>query len=67
MHNFTYITPERAKEIGDTRSLKELRKLAATDGQCEVCDAPIWKFAGTGMCFTCTTGESDASDDYELR
>lgn len=33
---------------------------------CMVCDQPAWKLAGSGLCFPCTTGESDASQDYEL-
>jgi hypothetical protein len=62
-----YITPEQAIEMGDTRSLKELRRLASSNGNCEVCEQPIWKFGGTGMCFSCTTGEADSSEDYELQ
>ena len=30
------------------------------------CDQPIWALGGTEMCFSCTTGEADASDDYEF-
>lgn len=34
------------------------------------CGAPIWAagsaVVGTDMCFTCITGESDNSDDYEI-
>ncbi len=37
---------------------------------CMICGAPIWAagsaITGTYMCFTCTTGESDDSDDYEI-
>jgi len=60
------ITPEEAKAKGDTRSLEELRGLAESESQCENCDEPAWRFGGLGMCFTCTTGESDGSGDYEL-
>jgi hypothetical protein len=45
---------------------EELEKMARNDSTCENCDLPVWRFGETGMCFTCTTGESDASDDYEL-
>ncbi len=62
-----YITPERAVEIGDTRPLKELRRLARSNSKCGNCGQPAWKFAGVGLCFPCTTGESDASSDYELK
>jgi hypothetical protein len=40
--------------------------LAKATGTCETCGLPIWRYAGMGMCFPCTTGEADASDDYEL-
>lgn len=34
------------------------------------CGDPIWAMvdalAGCGMCFSCTTGEADASSDYEF-
>jgi hypothetical protein len=67
MNNYAeYITPEKAKEIGDGRSLEELKRLAKSKGKCVVCGAPVWKYAGQGLCFTCTTGEADASEDYEL-
>lgn len=67
MDNYAeYITPEQAIKKGDPRSIKELKALAKSKGKCEVCKQPIWKYAGQGMCFPCTTGESDASGDYEL-
>lgn len=48
-------------------SLKQLKTMAANDSLCFVCESmPVWRMAGLGMCFTCTTGESDASNDYEL-
>lgn len=34
--------------------------------KCLVCDQPVWAHGGCGMCFSCTTGEADASDDYEF-
>ena len=66
-----YLTPQQAydmhKGFDIHRSLKEYQDLAKTTGMCEVCETlPIWKMVGTGMCFACTTGESDASEDYEL-
>lgn len=37
---------------------------------CIVCGAPIWvagsAITGTNMCFFCTTGEANDSDDYEI-
>jgi hypothetical protein len=67
VNNFEhFITPEQALEKGDTRSLDELKELAKSSGTCCNCDEEIWRYAGVGMCFSCTTGESDASDDFEL-
>ncbi len=63
---FIYVTPEQMFEVSPDRTLKEYQDLVKNDGICEVCDAPVWKLAGTGMCFPCTTGETDASSDYEL-
>lgn len=67
MFNFNYITPEQAVDIlnnGD--SVEYYRKLANNDKICENCSNPVWKLADTDLCFSCTTGETDASDDYEL-
>lgn len=70
MNNFIYITPEAlvAKHPDSRDSLAKLRQLAAQkDKPCSVCESELaWKYGQTGMCFSCTTGESDASDDYEL-
>ena len=38
--------------------------------KCIICGRPIWAagsaITGTNMCFTCTTGEADDSEDYEI-
>jgi len=67
MNNFgQYLTPEQAAEMSNT-PLEELRAAAAAPEQtCMNCDEPVWRLAGCGLCFSCTTGEADASDDYEL-
>lgn len=69
MNNFgEYITPEEAILRGETEPLKELlARVKRGAGTCDVCDEKEWLFGGTGLCFSCTTGESDASDDLELR
>lgn len=68
-----YLSPEEAKELDDgtkggrREPLEYYKRLADNCSTCEVCESnPVWKFADTGMCFACTTGETDASDDYEL-
>lgn len=37
---------------------------------CINCGRPIWAIGsgmtGTDMCFSCTTGEADSSEDYEV-
>ena len=65
--SFVMITPEEAVVISKPkRSVKYWRKQAQSNQQCEICNQPAWRFGTTGLCFTCTTGESDASSDYEL-
>lgn len=67
MNNFgNYITPTQAKERGDTRSLEELQELSKRNGTCMNCDEKEWRNAGCGLCFSCTVGEADASEDTEL-
>lgn len=73
MNNFTYVTSEELHKIikSDPRctqlSLEELKRRARNIQKCSVCEREeAWRFADTGMCFTCTTGSADASDDYEL-
>jgi len=38
--------------------------------KCIICGQPIWAagsaITGTNICFTCTTGETDDSEDYEI-
>ncbi|UFU00256.1 hypothetical protein KO561_04700 [Radiobacillus kanasensis] len=56
---------------------KEIKKniLAAVERKkkgagCIQCDQPIWALGsgvtGIDMCFSCTTGEADQSEDYEI-
>lgn len=70
IHTFyKYITPKEAfkQDVISGTSLMEYEERAKDNGECEVCERPAWKITGLGMCFTCTTGESDASEDYELK
>lgn len=69
MNNFgEFLTPEEVIKGGDTRLPKVLKELSSSiDELCMVCEREgIWRYAGTRMCFSCTTGEADASDDIEL-
>lgn len=68
-----YITPEKAFEHDKRDNPKNFRSLAYWEaaakagGKCEVCDDDAWKYGGVGLCFTCTTGEADPSEDFELK
>lgn len=68
MHNFTYTTPsELVRKHPDGINFQELkRRSRLPDKECENCNQLAWKYADNGLCFSCTTGESDASEDYEL-
>jgi len=67
MNNFgEYITPENAHELNPDISISTYRKRAKNKATCQCGQEKVWKYADTGLCFSCTTGESDASDDYEL-
>jgi len=66
--DFNFITPEEAAELMAHDGVKDVeyyKHLANNKGICE-CGEPVWKLGDNGMCFSCTTGEADASDDYEL-
>ena len=51
-------------------SLREALAAKRNGARCMICGAPIWAagsaITGTNMCFTCTTGEADDSEDYEI-
>jgi hypothetical protein len=51
----------------DNTTLAEWKRRASIRGKCIVCkEEDKWRYADTDMCFSCTTGEADASGDYEL-
>lgn len=58
---------KRSELIADLQASLRAKKNGAT---CIICGAPIWAagsaIIGTNMCFTCITGESDDSEDYEI-
>jgi hypothetical protein len=69
MNNFSdYLTPAEVFPRQQGFSLAELIAAAeAPPALCYICEVGnVWRLAMSGMCFTCTTGEADASDDYEL-
>ena len=51
-------------------TLEETLQAKKAGATCIICGAPIWAagsaITGTYMCFTCTTGEADNSEDYEI-
>lgn len=63
------VTPQEAAELGlrdGNRNIRHYEALARNKKRCCNCDNPVWKLMDLGMCFPCTTGETDASGDYEL-
>lgn len=74
-HDFGgYLTPEEAfkqdqklGKRGAMFTLADYKRMAKnTNEECMNCGRPVWRMVDLGMCFSCVTGESDASDDYEL-
>ena len=52
------------------QTLTDTLEAKRNGASCMICGAPIWAagsaITGTNMCFTCTTGEADDSEDYEI-
>ena len=46
------------------KTLNETLTAKKNGAKCIICGAPIW--AAGNLCFTCTTGEANDSDDYEI-
>jgi hypothetical protein len=59
-------TFELAHAIDPTLTEDEFNQSSRDNRRCSVCAQHVWRYAGTGLCFTCTTGEADSSDDYEI-
>ena len=68
MNNFAeWITTfERLQEIDETITEEEFNQMVKDNRKCCVCGQHVWRYVHIGMCFTCTTGEADASGDYEV-
>lgn len=51
-------------------ALQEMLSAKKNGAKCMICGAPIWAagsaITGSCLCFTCTTGEADDSEDYEI-
>ena len=71
---FTYISIEEFADgvVKNNRdaTLREALAAKKNGARCMICGAPIWAagsgVTGTCLCFTCTTGEADDSEDYEI-
>ena len=52
------------------KTLNETLTAKKNGAKCMICGAPIWAagsaITGNNLCFTCTTGEANDSDDYEI-
>ena len=67
MNNFNaFLTPEDYKARGSEVPIKVLRTRSEKSGTCCNCGEHIWRLVDNGLCFSCTTGESDAGEDYEI-
>lgn len=67
MFDFNYITPEEYYKLSQQESLEEIKRRAnMKDKTCDNCENKVWKLVDLDMCFSCVTGETDASEDYEL-
>lgn len=78
---FTYISIEEFADgvVKNNRDANRRELIAAlresltakkSGARCMIYGAPIWAagsgVTGTCLCFTCTTGEADDSEDYEI-
>lgn len=70
MNNFgEYVTVDQVLEMekyDPAHTREELEAQARDNSMCQCGQSHVWRYGGCDLCFTCTTGEADASDDYEL-
>lgn len=73
IEKFADMTVENNKDLNRNdliESLKATLEAKRNGAKCCQCGNPIWAVGsavtGTNMCFTCTTMESDDSEDYEV-
>lgn len=66
-----YVKSNKSEKLKNViYQLKHAVKRKRASATCNVCGAPIWAVGsavgGFDGCFTCITGESDDSEDYEV-
>jgi hypothetical protein len=61
------LSPEEAHILMPDIPLEEFYECAKSGVRCVECGDPSWRIIGSSLCFTCTTGETDSSGEYELR
>lgn len=73
IEEFADMTVENNKDLNRNElieSLKATLDAKKNGAKCCQCGSPIWAagsaITGMDMCFTCTTLESDDSEDYEV-
>jgi hypothetical protein len=73
IEKFADMTAKANKDINKKELIADLKatlKAKQNGAKCMICGAPIWAagsaITGSYMCFTCTTLESDDSEDYEI-
>ena len=73
VHKFADLTVKHNKELKKDElvdALKDALFRKNAGAKCICCGNAIWAagsaITGSDMCFSCTTGEADDSDDYEV-
>jgi RNA polymerase-binding transcription factor DksA len=73
IEEFAKRTAQHNKDVDEkalVKALKETLRAKKNGAKCCQCGQPIWAagsaVTGVNMCFTCTTLESDDSEDYEV-
>ena len=66
----SYVRHNQGEDLTEVKTrLKEAVRRKKAGARCVVCGAPIWAIGSAIVfdgCFTCITGESDHSEDYEI-
>ena len=58
-------TYDAAHKVDPYITEKSFARMAKDNRRCQ-CGNHVWRYGECGLCFSCTTGEHDSSDDYEI-
>ncbi|MCM2534315.1 hypothetical protein NDK43_27440 [Neobacillus pocheonensis] len=67
----SYVKNNKSEDLQEIKKkLKSAAENKRAGAVCITCDSPIWAIGSAIVewngCFTCITGESDSSEDYEI-